>query len=432
MASDADVGAVVAYHPNGSGEEKKKRSAFVAIAVGIAFLVVVLAIVAALIVALGNHAAKNYDIKIQARNADGGIRSPWEIKRVVDEKMRAWLECRPYQTVFSGRIPVVSIDRVDSFRAFADRTVVPTLIKFDARGPPAKCTTVEDWWRSLEWERHYFSKDEMQHIWKGLLRDQWRNGRLLAYSLKQNGSANNDSATNGDEPQNDEEMESIIKDYYASRYSDAVLATYGRKDSTNTRYDIGVGGDAKSDVSVTVRSDYVGRRWLQTQPTLAPIFGMRRRPGDGPETSVFAANARLDLNDRVYVNPKIWFNAAGYSTSLHKDPVDNFSINMVGKKRWLLIPPEYEKEFYPRPFKEPTGVTRYDVANPYAADPKLFPNLFDKRIPYMELDVGPGDILYLPRGWLHYVNAIEDSFTITINLYASRPQLQQTKKIKKK
>jgi hypothetical protein len=81
---------------------------------------------------------------------------------------------------------------------------------------------------------------------------------------------------------------------------------------------------------------------------------------------------------------------------VHHDTHDVFSLQVTGEKRWLVYEPALEL---------PLKVQRYR------------PELGAPGEPLHEVLLGPGDTLYLPRGWLHEATTSEsDSLHITVGV----------------
>ncbi|KAG5475627.1 hypothetical protein LSCM4_04209 [Leishmania orientalis] len=128
------------------------------------------------------------------------------------------------------------------------------------------------------------------------------------------------------------------------------------------------------------------------------------------------------LGDR---RPKFRWIIAGprrAGSSFHVDPnyTNAWNANMTGRKRWLLFPPG----------ATPPGVVpsadMAEVATPVSLTEWLL-NYYDASLQELqhcgyECICEPGDIIFVPCGWWHYVINLEDSIAITQN-YVSRCNL---------
>lgn len=139
-----------------------------------------------------------------------------------------------------------------------------------------------------------------------------------------------------------------------------------------------------------------------------------------------------------------WFGPAGTVSPLHTDPYHNMLAQVVGYKYIRLYPPEETANLYPRGVDE-NGV---DMSNTSQVDldeaMSVMPELscwenshkddgdelvgedllrrrqeFEKEFPrfrharYVDCVLGPGECLYLPVGWWHYVGSLTTSFSVS-------------------
>ncbi|KAG5475368.1 hypothetical protein LSCM1_03481 [Leishmania martiniquensis] len=133
------------------------------------------------------------------------------------------------------------------------------------------------------------------------------------------------------------------------------------------------------------------------------------------------------LGDR---RPKFRWIIAGpqrAGSSFHVDPnyTSAWNANMTGRKRWLLFPPG----------ATPPGVLpsadMTEVATPVSLTEWLL-NYYDASLQQLqhcgyECICEPGDIMFIPCGWWHFVINLEDSIAITQN-YVSRCNLPKVMK----
>lgn len=101
----------------------------------------------------------------------------------------------------------------------------------------------------------------------------------------------------------------------------------------------------------------------------------------------------------------LWIGPAGTFTPLHHDLTNNLLLQITGRKRLLLVPPEET----PRLYNDQHVFSR--VPDLESAELDRFPRLRGLRMHQVEL--GPGDALFIPVGWWHQVRALDFSISIT-------------------
>jgi bifunctional lysine-specific demethylase and histidyl-hydroxylase NO66 len=95
------------------------------------------------------------------------------------------------------------------------------------------------------------------------------------------------------------------------------------------------------------------------------------------------------VHTNVYITPG---NAAGFTP--HYDTHEIFVLQIAGKKRWRIEKPPLRLPHRSQPFN---------------------PQSYVGSAPLLEVDLSPGDLLYLPRGFVHSTTT-SDSFSIHVTL----------------
>lgn len=98
-----------------------------------------------------------------------------------------------------------------------------------------------------------------------------------------------------------------------------------------------------------------------------------------------------------------WFGPAGTITPFHHDLTNNFMAQIVGRKLVRLIAPCELANVY----NHRHCFTEVDAR---AVDLQRFPAMAG--VPILECVLEPGEILFLPVGWWHYVEALDISVTL--------------------
>lgn len=109
--------------------------------------------------------------------------------------------------------------------------------------------------------------------------------------------------------------------------------------------------------------------------------------------------------------PRFWLGPAGTVTPLHCDYDDNIFAQIWGTKRIFLSPPHHDEFLYPN---EANAILFGSPVNPEAPDFAQFP--LARQAALIECVVNPGDMLYVPAGWYHYVRSL--TFSLSSNRWA--------------
>jgi hypothetical protein len=129
------------------------------------------------------------------------------------------------------------------------------------------------------------------------------------------------------------------------------------------------------------------------------------------------------LSDQRYgpVRSNFWVSPPNFITLAHSDPFhDNLLAQIRGVKRLLLWDPSQAPLLYLNKFGDANhGRSQPDLRKP---DFDRYPLL--KQSHALEVCLHPGDVLYLPEAWVHYVYT--DSLSISVNYWFTlRADLQQ-------
>ncbi|XP_069011081.1 HSPB1-associated protein 1 homolog isoform X1 [Embiotoca jacksoni] len=108
----------------------------------------------------------------------------------------------------------------------------------------------------------------------------------------------------------------------------------------------------------------------------------------------------------------LWIGTERANTPCHLDSYGcNLVLQVQGRKRWHLFPPDDTANLYPTriPYEESSVFSQVDVVHP---DLRRFPAFKRARAHIVTLQ--PGQVLYVPRHWWHYVESV-DPITVSVN-----------------
>lgn len=101
---------------------------------------------------------------------------------------------------------------------------------------------------------------------------------------------------------------------------------------------------------------------------------------------------------------KLWFGPKGTVTPLHYDEHSILFMQIFGRKHFKLVPPFELSKLYQRK-------RYYSSVDPEDVDSDRYPEFSMASLADVELD--PGDILFIPAGWWHWVKSLEISISAT-------------------
>ncbi|XP_004384886.1 2-oxoglutarate and iron-dependent oxygenase JMJD4 [Trichechus manatus latirostris] len=107
----------------------------------------------------------------------------------------------------------------------------------------------------------------------------------------------------------------------------------------------------------------------------------------------------------------IYMGPAGTWSPFHADIFRSFSwsVNVCGRKKWILFPPGQEEAL-----RDCHGSLPYDVTSPALLDVRLHPARAHCSPP-LEVTQEAGEMLFVPSGWHHQVHNLEDTISINHN-----------------
>lgn len=144
----------------------------------------------------------------------------------------------------------------------------------------------------------------------------------------------------------------------------------------------------------------------------------------------------------------LWIGRAGVTASAHYDSSHNLFVQIKGRKRFTLAPPETARcglGLYPalhpfyrqvqRDILDPQWSEAVFVPTPDASSAAAAPvdgSSCGCNVTLFEVDLNPGDVLYMPPHWFHRVTSLpspDDSPSFSINSWWSSPSFRRTAKV---
>jgi hypothetical protein len=142
-------------------------------------------------------------------------------------------------------------------------------------------------------------------------------------------------------------------------------------------------------------------------------------PGPLPYLSVFdllepfpqlrrAMDFSLFAGAKHYERVRAWLGPAGTRTGFHYDIGDNLFYQLFGEKRVSLMPPSCAGAMYPsRKYDFMTVPSEVDDR-----DPARFPLFAAAQSERMDVTVGHGQMLFIPKFWWHQVQSLSGSISV--------------------
>ncbi|XP_064247004.1 bifunctional peptidase and arginyl-hydroxylase JMJD5 [Passer domesticus] len=110
--------------------------------------------------------------------------------------------------------------------------------------------------------------------------------------------------------------------------------------------------------------------------------------------------------DDITINA--WFGPGGTISPLHQDPQQNFLAQVFGRKYIRLYSPQDSENLYPHESQILHNTSQVDVEDP---DFVKFPNF--TKAAFQSCILMPGQILFIPVKYWHYVRSLELSFSVS-------------------
>jgi hypothetical protein len=113
--------------------------------------------------------------------------------------------------------------------------------------------------------------------------------------------------------------------------------------------------------------------------------------------------------------PRLWIGNAA-KTATHNDPIDNLAVVVAGRRRFTLFPPTAEPDLYMGPAHPTPAGTPVSMVHVTAPDLVKYPRFEAALEVAEEVELLPGDAIFIPKDWFHHVEAL-DRFNMLVNYW---------------
>ena len=114
----------------------------------------------------------------------------------------------------------------------------------------------------------------------------------------------------------------------------------------------------------------------------------------------------LPREEQLRSQLNIWVGSENITTTAHFDPQDNLFVQLEGWKRFTISPPSDFSLFDPFPISHPH--TRQTQVHFHSSEP------LPDSVRVLSIDLGPGEALFLPAGWVHAVEALTPTISVSV------------------
>ena len=111
---------------------------------------------------------------------------------------------------------------------------------------------------------------------------------------------------------------------------------------------------------------------------------------------------------RIFMKKNLWVGSAESSSGLHYDMMHNVVAQIAGRRRVVLFAPEEARRLYAYPVR--SLAWHHSPVRVEEPDLERFPAFASAR--RIEVEIGRGDLLFIPKGWWHHFASLEDAIAI--------------------
>ena len=135
-----------------------------------------------------------------------------------------------------------------------------------------------------------------------------------------------------------------------------------------------------------------------------------RLPLEGPFADLLAGEYETPIycRKRIFMKKNLWVGSTGVSSGLHYDMMHNVVGQVVGRRRVVLFAPEETHRLYAYPLR--TLSWHHSPVRVEAPDLDRYPAFAKAR--RIEVEIGRGELLFIPKGWWHHFATVEDAIAM--------------------
>jgi len=127
-------------------------------------------------------------------------------------------------------------------------------------------------------------------------------------------------------------------------------------------------------------------------------------------------NYKYIKSNSLFCHVLSWIGPKNSITGFHCDWSENINVQVRGKKKFYIVSPEFNKYMYiSDKFERISTTSEIDLKKVKSNKFPLF-----KKAKVIKVYLKKGDLIYIPRGWWHYVKSLEPSIGVSFHFWSFR------------